>query len=97
MTKQIRVIFGEHLCGDNEFMWAVPDYISEIVCGDYVIVETRFGKRIIKATSEIQICTDLIAQKFGASLPLKNVLFVLDRETVELIINTPLKFHDMPF
>ena len=76
----MRVVFVKHL-GDNtnkEYLFAVPDYIYGISMGEFLIVHTCRGVETVTATSCVENISERVAVKFGAYLPLKNVILKID-------------------
>lgn len=79
----MKVIFATHLC-TREFMFKVPSHIKKIRKGELLAVHTMRGLALAIATTEIQDCSELIAQKLGAYLPLKEVYCIVTDELLRV-------------
>ena len=68
------LIFAKHEGCSKEFLFAVPYYL-EVRKGDILEVDTKKGRAIAIATTEMfeGMNIDEVATKFGASLPLREV------------------------
>lgn len=68
------LIFAKHKGCSKEFLFAVPYYL-EVRKGDILEVDTKKGRAIAIATTEMfeGMNIDEVATKFGASLPLREV------------------------
>ena len=87
MTVQDHVcVFAKHDGCNKEFVFAVPPWMS-VHKGDVLLVETKDGRAIATATSNIIEGEDVeqVALRFGAYLPLKKVLQVCGPELQKYI------------
>lgn len=75
----MKVIFAKHI-ETKEYLFKVPSHIKKINKGDILAVNTMRGLSLAIATTEIQDCSELIAQKIGAYLPLKEVYCIVTDE-----------------
>ena len=82
----------------KEYLFRVPKHIKRIKQGDLLAVETSKGLSLAIATTEMQECSELIAEKLGAYLPLKKVYCIVTYELFQLIKNSEEKdFGIIPF
>lgn len=74
-------VFAKHPGEQKEYIFAVVPPM-EVRKGDVLLVETMRGRDVAIATTEMfeSRNVDEIAQKFGAYLPLKNVVQVCGKE-----------------
>jgi hypothetical protein len=81
------IIFAKHDGCSKEFIFRVPSGCYDVRKGDVLFVETYQGNTIATATSEPVECRneDDIAVKYGAYLPLKNVLCYANKEIIKYI------------
>ena len=79
-------VLAKHDGCDKEYVFLVPGGMT-VRKGDILLVETQYGHKIATATSEVFAGKEIevIAKKFGASLPLKSVLQNAGQEIYEYI------------
>ena len=93
----MRTVFAKHK-DTKEYLFRVPKHIKRIKQGDLLAVETSKGLSLAIATTEMQECSELIAEKLGAYLPLKEVYCIVTYELFQLIKNSEEKdFGIIPF
>jgi hypothetical protein len=85
----------------KEYLFRVPKHIKKINEGELLAVHTMKGLSLAIATTEMQECSELIAEKLGAYLPLKEVYCIVTYELFQLIKNADEKdfgdFGTIPF
>ena len=93
----MKTVFAKHK-DTKEYLFRVPKHIKRIKQGDLLAVETSKGLSLAIATTEMQECSELIAEKLGAYLPLKEVYCIVTYELFQLIKNADEKdFGIIPF
>jgi hypothetical protein len=96
----MKTVFAKHedTKYTKEYLFRVPKHIKRIKQGDLLAVETSKGLSLAIATTEMQECSELIAEKLGAYLPLKEVYCIVTYELFQLIKNADEKdFGIIPF
>lgn len=82
----MKTVFAKHK-DTKEYLFRVPKHIKRIKQGDLLAVETSKGLSLAIATTEMQECSELIAEKLGAYLPLKEVYCIATDELLRLCKN----------
>lgn len=74
----MKVVFAKHPCCDKEFLFMVPEGMSNPAKGDVMLVKTIEGDTVATASSDVIEAANAeeIAAHVGAYLPLKPVLEV---------------------
>ena len=95
----MKTVFAKHkdTKDTKEYLFRVPKHIKRIKQGDLLAVETSKGLSIAIATTEMQECSELIAEKLGAYLPLKEVYCIVTYELFQIIKNSEEKYFGLPF
>lgn len=96
----MKTVFAKHKDTEDakEYLFKVPSHIKKIRKGDILAVNTMRGLSLAIATSDIQDCSELIAEKLGAYLPLKEVYCIVTDELFQLIKNADEQdFGILPF
>lgn len=85
----MKTVFAKHKDTEDakEYLFRVPEHIKRIKRGDLLAVETSKGLSLAIATTEMQECSELIAEKLGAYLPLKEVYCIVTYELLRLCQN----------
>lgn len=85
----MKTVFAKHKDTEDakEYLFKVPSHIKKIKKGDILAVNTMRGLSLAIATSDIQDCGELIAEKLGAYLPLKEVYCIVTYELLRLCQN----------
>lgn len=105
-------VFAKHDYSEKEYIFAVPCHLT-VRKGDILLVNTCKGRTIATATSEMfeGLNIDEIAEKFGAYLPLKEVVqncgaeiqqYLKDKVVAEIsaMLNAKAferKYYELPF
>ena len=81
------IVFVKHEGACKEFVFSVPVSLMHVKKGDFVMVDTMYGRDFGTVTSQLVECSNIeeVAQKFGAYLPLKPILSVVDSDMVAYI------------
>lgn len=82
----MKTVFAKHK-DTKEFLFRVPKHIKKINEGELFAVHTMKGLSLAIATSDIQDCSELIAEKLGAYLPLKEVYCIVTDELFRAVKN----------
>lgn len=74
----MKVVFAKHPCCEKEFLFMIPEGMSEPAKGDVMLVRTIEGDTVATASSDVIEAANAeeIAARVGAYLPLKPVLEV---------------------
>lgn len=83
------MIFARHAGQEKEYVFEVASKDAwPVNRGDFLIVDTMHGIHAAQATSDLVECQDvgLIAQKYGAYLPLKQVIRIIKKEDAEMLL-----------
>lgn len=74
----MKVVFAKHPCCEKEFLFMVPEGMSDPAKGDVMLVRTIEGDTVATASSDVieAVNAEEIAARVGAYLPLKPVLEV---------------------
>ena len=83
------MIFARHAGQEKEYVFEVSSKDCwSVNRGDFLIVDTMHGTHAAQATSDLVECQDvgLIAQKYGAYMPLKQVIRVIKKEDAEMLL-----------
>ncbi len=85
----MKTVFAKHKDTKDakEYLFKVPKHIKKINEGELLAVQTMKGLSLAIATSDIQDCSELIAIKLGAYLPLKEVYCIVTDELLQLCKN----------
>lgn len=95
------MIFARHAGQEKEYVFEVASKDAwPVNRGDFLIVDTMYGIHAAQATSDLVECQDvgLIAQKYGAYMPLRQVLRIIKKEDAEMLLTefAMVKFDEAP-
>ena len=83
------MIFARHAGQEKEYVFEVASKDAwPVNRGDFLIVDTMYGIHAEQATSDLVEWQDvgLIAQKYGAYMPLRQVLRIIKKEDAEMLL-----------
>ena len=95
------MIFARHAGQEKEYVFEVASKDCwPVNRGDFLIVDTMHAIHVAQATSDLVECEDvgLIAQKYGAYMPLRQVLRIIKKEDAEMLLTefAMVKFDEAP-
>lgn len=68
------IVFASHFRSPRDLIWETDLKIQE---GDFLLVETKFGKRIVRANSGVENATERVVKAITIS-PLRKVIAILN-------------------
>ena len=80
----MKVVFARHEQQGKEYLFKVPNHIKKISVCDILAVNTMRGIELAEATTVIQDCSELIATRLGAYLPLKEVYCIMPARLIDI-------------